>query len=223
VDANILTYHFQPHPIWGLACSDLLQRIENRELAGFTSTNALSEVPHRLLTIEASIMFGWPFTGIGNRLRAHPAQVQKLTAFRQAIDRILQGTLQVLKVGRANARGLGLLRFESMPLRTWSRCPYVAVEFATLRVKPIRSSIRLGSISELSICVDDAGHRIRSTRGGLLESGRDRGELGAKTSLPAFRLLGYHARRWTGSVARPRFPIATLRNRHAPSFQEYQG
>src|SRR6266511_2298016 len=44
VDANTLTYHFQPHPIWGPACSDLLQRIENREIAGCTSTHVLSEV-----------------------------------------------------------------------------------------------------------------------------------------------------------------------------------
>jgi predicted nucleic acid-binding protein len=98
VDANILTYHFQPHPVWGAACSDLLRRIENRELAGFTSTHTLSEVSHRLMTIEASVQFGWPFAGIANRLRAHPAEVQKLTAFRQAIDRILQSNLQVLAV-----------------------------------------------------------------------------------------------------------------------------
>jgi predicted DNA-binding antitoxin AbrB/MazE fold protein len=45
VDANILTYHFQPHPAWGPPCSDLLQRIENQELAGVTSTAALGEVP----------------------------------------------------------------------------------------------------------------------------------------------------------------------------------
>ena len=101
VDANILTYHFQPHPVWGRSCNDLLQRIENRELAGFTSTHALSEVSHRLMTIEASVLFGWPFAGISNRLRAHPAQVQKLTAFRQAIDRILQSNLQVLALAPA--------------------------------------------------------------------------------------------------------------------------
>jgi predicted nucleic acid-binding protein len=98
VDANTLTYHFQPHPVWGPPCSDLLQRIENRELTGFTSTHALSEVSHRLMTIQASALFGWSFAGIGNRLRTHPAQVQKLTAFRQAIDHILQSNLQVLTV-----------------------------------------------------------------------------------------------------------------------------
>ena len=98
VDANTLTYHFQPHPLWGPPCADLLQRIDNGEIAGFTSTHALSEVSHRLMTIQASAQFGWKFAGIGNRLRANPAEVQKLTAFRQAIDYILQSKLQVLPV-----------------------------------------------------------------------------------------------------------------------------
>jgi len=98
VDANPLTYHFQPHPVWGPPCTDLLQRIENQELAGFTSTHVLSEVSHRLMTIQASALFGWPFAGIGNRLRTHPAEVQQLTAFRQAIERILQSNLQVLTI-----------------------------------------------------------------------------------------------------------------------------
>jgi predicted nucleic acid-binding protein len=98
VDANTLTYHFQPHPVWGPPCTDLLLRIENQELAGFTSTSVLSEVSHRLMTVQASALFGWPFAGIGNRLRTHPAEVQKLTAFRQAIDRILQSNLRVLTI-----------------------------------------------------------------------------------------------------------------------------
>lgn len=98
VDANILTYHFQPHPRWGPPCSDLLRRIENQELAGFTSTHVLTEVSHRLMTIQASVLFGWPFAGIGNRLRTNPAEVQKLTAFRHAIDQILRSQLQILTI-----------------------------------------------------------------------------------------------------------------------------
>src|SRR5438874_7274268 len=98
VDANALTYHFEPHAVWGPPCADLLQRIENCEIAGFTSTHALSEVSHRLMTIQASALFGWPFAGIGNRLRTSPSDVQQLTAFRQAIERILQSNLQVLTI-----------------------------------------------------------------------------------------------------------------------------
>ena len=50
------------------------------------------------MTIQASALFGWPFAGIGNRLRTSPSDVQKLTAFRQAIDRILQSNLRVLTI-----------------------------------------------------------------------------------------------------------------------------
>src|SRR5262245_51118491 len=98
VDANTLTYHFQPHPVWGPPCTDLLRRIENQELVGSTSTPVLSEVSHRLMTIQASALFGWPFVGIGNRLRTNPTTVQQLTAFRQAIDRLLQSNFRVLTI-----------------------------------------------------------------------------------------------------------------------------
>jgi predicted nucleic acid-binding protein len=98
VDANSLTYHFQPHPTWGPPCTDLLRRIENQEFAGFTSTHVLSEVSHRLMTIQASALLGWPFAGIGNRLRTNPAEVQKLTAFRHAIDRLLRSQFQILTI-----------------------------------------------------------------------------------------------------------------------------
>ena len=121
VDANTLTYHFEPHAVWGPPCSDLLQRIENGELSGFTSTHALSEVAHRLMTIQASALFTWPFAGIGNRLRTHPAQVQKLTAFRVGIDRILQSNLQVLAItpvmlatAAALSQGFGLLTNDAL-------------------------------------------------------------------------------------------------------------
>lgn len=121
VDANALTYHFEPHPVWGPPCSDLLQRIEYRELAGFTSTHVLSEVSHRLMTIQASVLFGWPFAGIGNRLRANPVEVRRLTAFRQAIDHILQSHLQVLTVtpalltpAAALSQNIGLLSNDAL-------------------------------------------------------------------------------------------------------------
>jgi hypothetical protein len=68
VDANILTYHFQPRPVWGAACTRFLQRIQNQELTGLASAHVLVEVAHRLMTTEAMTAFGWPAVGIGNRL-----------------------------------------------------------------------------------------------------------------------------------------------------------
>jgi len=60
VDANTLIYHFAPDPALGVACSQLLQRIENQELYGITSTHLVAEVVHKLMTIEANTLFGWP-------------------------------------------------------------------------------------------------------------------------------------------------------------------
>jgi hypothetical protein len=80
VDANSLIYHFAPDPVLGPPCGQLLQRIENQELGGFTSIHLLSEVAHKLMTIEANALLGWPFAGMVNRLRRHPAEVQRLTA-----------------------------------------------------------------------------------------------------------------------------------------------
>jgi predicted nucleic acid-binding protein len=98
VDANTFLYHLAPDPVLGPPCGQLLQRIENQELTGFTSLHLLAEVAHKMMTIEASALFGWPLTGMANRLRRHPAEVQRLTAFRQAIERIAQSRVQVLAV-----------------------------------------------------------------------------------------------------------------------------
>jgi predicted nucleic acid-binding protein len=77
IDANTLVYHFAPDPLYGRACAQLVERIENQEIQGFTSTHILTEVAHRLMTIEASTVFGWPFAGIAVRLRKHPAEIQR--------------------------------------------------------------------------------------------------------------------------------------------------
>jgi predicted nucleic acid-binding protein len=78
LDANTLVYHFVSDPLYGAACSQVLQRIENQEIAGLTSTHVLTEVAHRTMTIEAISAFTWPVAGIARRLRQHPAQVQQL-------------------------------------------------------------------------------------------------------------------------------------------------
>ncbi len=98
VDANALVYHFTAHAAFGAACTQLLQRIENQDLLGFTSTAALGEAMHRLMTTEASSRFNWPFAGIGNRLRTNPVEVQKLNVFRRAAADVLQSKVQILTI-----------------------------------------------------------------------------------------------------------------------------
>jgi predicted nucleic acid-binding protein len=69
VDANILVFALVNHPTYGAACDTFLNRIENQEIVGVTSTHVLGEVVHRMMTIEASDRFGWTVQGIANRLR----------------------------------------------------------------------------------------------------------------------------------------------------------
>jgi predicted nucleic acid-binding protein len=98
LDANTIVYHFSRHARYGTACTALLERIARQELAGCTSSHVLSEAAHRLMTLEAMDRFGWPHAGIAQRLRKHPAEVQALTRFRQAIDEVPQFGIQVLGI-----------------------------------------------------------------------------------------------------------------------------
>jgi predicted nucleic acid-binding protein len=50
LDANPLVYYFGAHAHLGPSSKQLIQRIENHELAGFTSTHVLSEAAHHLMT-----------------------------------------------------------------------------------------------------------------------------------------------------------------------------
>ncbi len=66
-----------------------------------TTTHIVSEVAHRLMTIEAMQAFGWKSGGIALRLRNHPAQVQTLMRFRQAVQKIPLFNLRILTIDPA--------------------------------------------------------------------------------------------------------------------------
>ncbi len=98
VDANVFVYDFGPDPIYGPPCNALLTRFEKRELRGFTSSLVLHDAAHRAMTVEACQSLGWPYAGIGRRLRNNPAEIRKLTRFRQMLHEILAVGVQVLHV-----------------------------------------------------------------------------------------------------------------------------
>ena len=116
VDANPFLYYFTAHARYGAACKKLFDRIENKEIAGLTSASVLSEVVHRLMTIEACQRFGWNAKGIAARMRKHPTEVQQLNQARQAVDEISLIGIDVLSVARNHisqaadvSRQIGLL------------------------------------------------------------------------------------------------------------------
>ena len=74
-----------------------------------------------MMTIEANALLGWRFTGMANRLRKHPADVQKLAAYQLVIDRITHSRVQVLPftvplvvAGAAVSRQYGLLTNDAL-------------------------------------------------------------------------------------------------------------
>ena len=96
VDANTFIYHFTNDPKWGSACTRLLERIELQEPRGFTSSHVFSDVAHRLMTIEAMDLLGWPATRLAARLRKPPAEIPKLTIYLWALVKVAQIGVQVL-------------------------------------------------------------------------------------------------------------------------------
>jgi predicted nucleic acid-binding protein len=98
LDANCLVYDATFDPTYGPACKRLLERIENKELPGYTSATVLAEVAHRLMTIEVANRLSRSLTGMANWLRRHPAEVQQCTSHRRAIDELAAIPLTILPV-----------------------------------------------------------------------------------------------------------------------------
>ena len=98
VDANTLIYHFGPHPGFGTACRQLVGRIENQDLLGFTSTHILGEVAHQLMIAETLTWPGWSAGKVKKRLCQQPAALQTLTGFRTAVATVLQSRITVLTI-----------------------------------------------------------------------------------------------------------------------------
>lgn len=95
-DANTFVYHFTPHPIFRAACAALLLRVMRKEITASTSLDVLSDVAHRVMTMEAMARHSWPVAGIAQRLRSAPHIIQSLSRFRRAIDAVPRFGVQIL-------------------------------------------------------------------------------------------------------------------------------
>jgi predicted nucleic acid-binding protein len=101
LDASVFIHHFEPNAAFGPAATEFLEGIENQAISGVTATHIVSEVAHRLMTIEAMQAFGWKSADIALRLRNHPAQVQTLKRFRQAVQEIPLFGIRILTIDPA--------------------------------------------------------------------------------------------------------------------------
>jgi predicted nucleic acid-binding protein len=101
IDASPFIHHFEPNVLYGPASTTFLERIENQEITGITTTHIISEIAHRLMTIEAMQIFGWKSTGIALKLRNHPAEVQTLQRYRLAIQEVPLFRVQIVLIQSA--------------------------------------------------------------------------------------------------------------------------
>lgn len=100
LDANTLVYHFTAEPLYGAACTALMKRIENRQLGAIISVDVLSDVAHRLMTLEAAAVNGWPLAGLAARLRKRRGEISKLTIYGQAITDIAKAGIRILPISQ---------------------------------------------------------------------------------------------------------------------------
>ena len=98
LDANTLVYHFTNDPKFGSACTQLIKRVELSGVRRCTSVHGLADVTHRLMTIEAIQLRGWPLAGIAAGLRKHHVEIPRMSVYRQAIARIPLLGIQVLAI-----------------------------------------------------------------------------------------------------------------------------
>ena len=78
VDANIFVYHFSGPTEYTDSCTQFLQRIEEGQLLGLTSTLVLAETLHRLMIIEATAKLHIEPKAAIRHLKTHSSDVMKL-------------------------------------------------------------------------------------------------------------------------------------------------
>jgi len=95
---TLLTYLSSRMPSGESLHANSSQRIENQQLVGYTASQVIGELSHRLMTLEANTLLGWPMAGIGNRLRTAPVGGSEVEQVRTAVEKLVQGNLQILTV-----------------------------------------------------------------------------------------------------------------------------
>lgn len=97
IDSNIFIYHFL-----GLedSCTQLLARIEEEEVKGFTSVIVLAEVWHRLMVAECIEMYKVSPRKATSYLKSNPEKVKKLTRCQEAISSIPKMKISIWSLTR---------------------------------------------------------------------------------------------------------------------------
>ena len=96
LDANILYYCFVDVPPLSEACRQLLQRVQNGDVAALTDIRCLSDCVHKTMLAEVSQKFGRPREKLVGWLKQHPEALSNLPKTLEVCDRLLQLRLTIL-------------------------------------------------------------------------------------------------------------------------------
>lgn len=126
IDANIFIYHFCDAEIAvAKNCSDFLNKIENEQIHGFTSTFIIAEVLHRAMIHEAIGKFDLDPKGAMNKLQKNPALIKSLNQFARIPMILTDIGIQILSVSYTTIlnsqhwrRDYGLMVNDSILLET---------------------------------------------------------------------------------------------------------
>ncbi len=95
VDSNIFIYHFLDI---SESCTDFLERIEMREIEGYTSTTVLAEVLHRLMIAEVIEKYGVKSSNAVKYLKEKPEVISTLEKCEIAIKEIPEFRIKILLI-----------------------------------------------------------------------------------------------------------------------------
>ena len=98
LDANIFVYHFSGPTAYTAPCTQLLRRIEDGDLSGFTSTLVMAETLHRLMIIEAVATLQLEPRAAIRHLKANPTRVAQLTQHLLVPDSIQSIGIEILSL-----------------------------------------------------------------------------------------------------------------------------
>jgi len=127
IDANILVYHRVNTPRLTDAVIRFLERVEQKRVAGYTTTALVAEAVHKIMLVEASQAQGLPASGIVARLKKQPELV-KAVAHKEITSEIVRMgiaievvTPELLTCAEALFARYGLLTNDSITLAAMAR------------------------------------------------------------------------------------------------------
>ena len=113
LDANVMVFHFGGDNPFRQDCLGLMQRIEDGQIQGFTSSVAVAETLHRLMVGEAREQLGFATSlETVNYLKKHPEVVKSLRRHLPVPSLIARLGIDIKPVGHIEIHGSKRFRTE---------------------------------------------------------------------------------------------------------------